>query len=138
MSDSVPPVVAPRALPERPDLEHLRGQAKSLLDALRASDPAAVERVRRVLPHRGEAWQLADAQFVVGREYGFASWPKLVAHVESIAASRDVRERAGEAFHHAVASGDVTALAAIFQREPLARSLVNAPISPSAPGRSRA
>lgn len=129
MSDSLP-TVAPRALPERPDLEHLRGQAKTLLDALRAKEPAAVERVSRAMPHRGEPWQLADAQFVVAREYGFASWPKLVAHVESLVANRDVRQRAAEAFHHAVASGDVSALAAIFQREPLARELVNAPIFP--------
>ena len=49
----------------RPDLRHLKDQAKDLLKA-------------------GGAASLADAQFQLAREYGFASWPKLKAHVESL------------------------------------------------------
>jgi hypothetical protein len=56
-----------RQLPERPNLEHLKNQAKDLLDELQRQNPAA---------------QLADAQHSLAREYGFASWPKLKAHVE--------------------------------------------------------
>lgn len=52
-----------RSLPEHPDLRHLKGQAKDLLDA-------------------GGAKSLTDAQFKIAREYGFTSWPKLKAHVE--------------------------------------------------------
>jgi hypothetical protein len=38
--------------------------------------------------------QLADAQHVVAHEYGFASWPRLKAHVESIRGRwRDVGAR---------------------------------------------
>ena len=33
---------------------------------------------------RGRATSLAKAQFRVARQYGFASWPKLKAHVESL------------------------------------------------------
>lgn len=55
---------APQPLPDRPNLRHLKDQAKDLLKA-------------------GEAASLADAQFQIARQYGFANWPKLKAHVES-------------------------------------------------------
>ena len=32
----------------------------------------------------GQAASLANAQFQVARQYGFTSWPKLKAHVESL------------------------------------------------------
>jgi ankyrin repeat protein len=54
---------APRSLPERPNLRHLKDQAKDLLKA-------------------GEAESLTDAQFKIALLYGFASWPKLKAHVD--------------------------------------------------------
>lgn len=56
---------APRPLPERPNLRHLKDQAKDLLNA-------------------GEAESLTDAQFKIARLYGFASWPKLKEHVDSL------------------------------------------------------
>jgi hypothetical protein len=56
-----------RELPPRPNLEHLKKQAKDRLEALLQSDPQA---------------QLADAQHALACDYGFASWPKLKAHVE--------------------------------------------------------
>ena len=55
---------APRPLPDRPNLRHLKDQAKDLLKT-------------------GAAASLTDAQFKVARLYGFASWPKLKAHVDS-------------------------------------------------------
>ena len=62
-------------------LEHLRKQAKKLLKAYRAGDTAEVERVRAHCD--GGEFTLNDAQFVLAREYGFASWPKLVAELET-------------------------------------------------------
>jgi hypothetical protein len=56
---------APRTLPERPNLRHLKDQAKDLLKA-------------------GGAASLTDAQFKIARLYGFVSWPKLKAHVDSL------------------------------------------------------
>src|SRR5579859_7014166 len=56
----------PRPLPEKPDLRHLKAQAKDLLKA-------------------GEVASLTSAQFRIARLYGFASWPKLKAHVDSLA-----------------------------------------------------
>jgi hypothetical protein len=64
-------------LPARPDLDQLRHQAKDLLRAARAADPAAVARIRAV----SGRMTLADAQLAVAREYGFASWPQLKAEV---------------------------------------------------------
>jgi len=55
----------PRPLPDRPNLRHLKDQAKDLLEA-------------------GQAKSLSDAQFKIARLYGFASWPKLKAHVDSV------------------------------------------------------
>ncbi len=55
----------PRPLPERPNLRHLKDQAKDLLKA-------------------SEAESLTDAQFKIARLYGFASWPKLKEHVDSL------------------------------------------------------
>ncbi|MEO8564505.1 MAG: hypothetical protein ABI601_20695, partial [bacterium] len=71
-----------RPLPPRPSLEFERKEAKGLLRRLRAGDPEAVARVRQWHPafspsQLGDA-KLADAQLVIAREYGFASWPRLV------------------------------------------------------------
>ncbi|MEO8099640.1 MAG: ankyrin repeat domain-containing protein [Acidobacteriota bacterium] len=67
----------PRPLPERPNLRHLKDQAKDLLTA-------------------GTASSLADAQFQIARLYGFASWPKLKQHVESGEEIEQLRTAIGE------------------------------------------
>ena len=56
---------APLPLPDRPNLRHLKDQARDLYKA-------------------GTAASIAEAQFMIARLYGFASWPKLKAHVESL------------------------------------------------------
>jgi hypothetical protein len=70
-------------LPARPSLEQLRKQAKDLLKKYRAGDQAAAARFRAIIP-RPEDVALADAQFVLAREYGFESWAKLAHHIEAI------------------------------------------------------
>ncbi|HEY6223991.1 MAG TPA: ankyrin repeat domain-containing protein [Gemmatimonadales bacterium] len=76
-----------RRLPEHPSLEHLKKQAKVLLDDLRSGNPVAHERYRALLSRAAPAApRLADAQLALAREYGFASWAKLKAHVEAIGA----------------------------------------------------
>ncbi len=67
-----------RTLPEKPDLRHLKDQARDLVRS------GAVE-------------SISGAQLRLAREYGFASWPKLKAHIESLretgpAGSRDRRQ----------------------------------------------
>jgi len=75
-------VPTPSRLPDRPSLEQLRKQAKDLLRAARAGDPAATQR----LGTTGDPL-LADAQLAIAREYGFSSWPKLVEHVTALQSS---------------------------------------------------
>jgi hypothetical protein len=68
-------------LPVRPSLEQLRKQAKELLRDCKHKAAGALERVLRYKPGATDP-QLADAQFALAREYGFESWPKLVANLK--------------------------------------------------------
>ena len=70
----------PAPLPERPDLAQLRRRAKELLASARSGDPAALQRLRQRRDPR-----LADAQFAIAREHGFASWPRLKSVVDATA-----------------------------------------------------
>src|SRR2546422_107252 len=58
---------ASRQLPARANLEHLRNEAKQRLREMRTRDAAL---------------KLADAQLLIAREYGFASWRQLKAAVD--------------------------------------------------------
>ena len=61
-------------------LEHLRKEAKCLLNAARQRDAAALERFTAHHPHfHPNTFSLVDAQLVIARELGYASWPKLKA-----------------------------------------------------------
>ena len=64
-----------QSLPERPSLEHLRGQAHRLLDEARAANPEALERFAVLNVSRKP--KLADALRVISREYGYKSWKEL-------------------------------------------------------------
>ena len=81
----------PRPLPDRPNLRHLKAQAKDLLAA-------------------GEAKSLSDAQFQVARLYGYSSWPKLKAHVDSL-------EEAGQ-LKLAIDRNDIDGVRAMMTRNP--------------------
>jgi hypothetical protein len=71
---------ATRRLPPQPNLEQLRKQAKDLLDGYREGDPAAVAEVRQFEREPdARSFALNDAQRVVARAYGYASWTKLKA-----------------------------------------------------------
>jgi hypothetical protein len=93
MSTQPPPAPhpAPRSLPERPDLRHLKDQARDLLDA-------------------GAAASVTDAQFQVARSYGFASWPKLKEHVESLQEAGQLKE--------AIDANDLDRVKAMMTRNP--------------------
>ena len=69
-----------RHLPVRPNLEQLRHQARDLLAAIRRGEPDALSDLgahhrRQIDPAQT---RLADAQHVLARSYGVASWPRLV------------------------------------------------------------
>ena len=76
MSRSLPT----RTLPAQPDLDHLRRQARDLLESFRAGDVCEVN----AHFHRADptTFALHDAQLVIARAYGFESWPKLKAFVD--------------------------------------------------------
>ena len=80
-----------KSLPSSPSLDHLKYQARDLLNALKQGNPEAVARMREFHPKfarlsdaeiRALKLSLADAQLVIAREYGFPGWPKLKHHVE--------------------------------------------------------
>ncbi len=65
-------------LPDRPNLDQLRRQARELLRAATDGEPRALARLRAV----SERVTLSAAQLAVAREYGCRSWPALRAEVE--------------------------------------------------------
>ena len=69
-----------RHLPVRPNLDQLKHQAKDLLRGYRAGEPLASEEFKSHHPEIvfPEDAQLADAQLVLARSYGAASWARLV------------------------------------------------------------
>lgn len=68
-----------KLLPGDANLEHLRKQAKKLLRAFQAGEASAVQRAS-AQGKEGD-FTLNEAQFVLAREYGSDSWPKLVARI---------------------------------------------------------
>ena len=85
------------------DLEQQRKRAKELLRAQRRGDAAAAERIARQLRRTPTTFKLADAQLVIAREAGFASWPRLVHHVATVVDTTP-------ALHEAVRAGDLEAV----------------------------
>ena len=86
-----------RYFPVRPNLEHLKKQAKALLNAAQARDIDALRRFTIVpalsgkSPDQISASDLAlhDAQSAIAREHGFTSWNALREEVESRTLSFD-------------------------------------------------
>lgn len=84
-----------KKLPSRPNLDHLRRQAKKLLADLAAGKPDAVATIHKHLPAAKTMsatdvarahFRLADAQSAIARKSGFAGWPHLSRHVEQLRA----------------------------------------------------
>jgi hypothetical protein len=81
----------PRTLPDRPNLRHLKDEAWALL-------------------HSGGAASLAEAQLQTARQYGFASWPRLKDHVESLHEIGMLK--------HAIDTNDFNAVRTLMTRNP--------------------
>ncbi len=81
-----------RPLAPRPSLEFDRKAAKALLRSLKAHDPGAVARAREHFQSldlsNPAGTKLADAQHIIAREYGFASWPRLVQYYTGVEQQR--------------------------------------------------
>jgi ankyrin repeat protein len=86
---------SPLQLPDAPNIDWLRKEAKRSLEELRKANPDA---------------KLADAQFDLAKKYGFSSWRALKAHIDSLSVE-------GRLFD-AAKKGDVVNLAALLDEHP--------------------
>jgi hypothetical protein len=107
-----------RRLPDHPDLNQYKKQAKELVKALRSADADALARVTAHHPRAGAVTEsdgrltkfaLADAQLVIAREHAIESWPKFVQEVEQRSGA-DSPARVWKLAERAVIAGDVAAL----------------------------
>jgi len=120
-----------KSLPSQPSLEQLKKQAKDLRKMFLAGESAALARAREFYPdfhttHSG-TFALHDAQLIIAREYGFASWPKLKDHVESVLLETgEPIELLKKAFH----ADDAQWLRKLLERYPEFKKLINEPIGP--------
>jgi ankyrin repeat protein len=110
-----------KQLPEHPDGEQLKKQAKDLLHEVRAGQSEAVARIGS---ENRATFALHDAQRVIAREYGFPSWAKLKAHVEA-----RVREEAKIRFHQAFDADDTAEVRRLLQKIPTPGALLNPLVS---------
>ena len=85
-------------LPSRPNLRHLKDQARDRLA-------------------KGDAPSLAVALFQVARDYGFPSWPKLKDHVLALPFAENLKE--------AISSEDLSEVRRLLSKHP---DLIHAPI----------
>jgi len=92
-----------RQLPEKPNLEHLKKQAKDLL---------------RSMPQG----KLADAQHTLANEYGFPTWAKLKSHVEALALTP------AEALKVAVCASDAARVRELLARHPGLHATIDRPL----------
>jgi Lon protease-like protein len=90
-----------RDLPPRPSLEHLKKQAKDLLEAHQRADKEALSRIRAAVPSFAAMSDeelarvplaLHDAQSAIAREYGLKSWSELREEVASRTAGQPPSE----------------------------------------------
>ena len=84
-----------KTLLARPNLDHLRRQAKALLASLEKGDEKGISILLNHLPAAKNMtagkvatthFRLADAQLAIARQSGFAGWPHLARHVEQLRA----------------------------------------------------
>src|ERR1700722_16327474 len=92
-----------RELPEKPNLEYLKKQAKELLRTT------------------GQG-KLADAQHTLAKEYGFATWAKLKSHVEGLGLTP------AEALKAAVCDSDASRVPELLKKHPELRARINEPL----------
>ena len=70
-------------LPARPDLAHLKKQAKQLLKEYQAGNSEAHVAVQQYYPAPDHFSSLRDAQLVIARSYGYPGWSALSDAVEN-------------------------------------------------------
>lgn len=106
-----------KQLPNRPDLDLLKKQAKELLAAYRRGEAGALARFREALPSAAGKedetiltldLRLHDAQSSLAREYGFPSWRELGSFVAAQRAYGADRAASVRAVAELVYAGDIS------------------------------
>jgi len=92
-----------RQLPDKPNFEYLKKQAKELLRSMRQG-------------------KLADAQHALAKEYGFATWAELKSHVEVLELSPAQKLKA------AVCDMDAARVRGVIDRYPELRAQIDDPL----------
>jgi hypothetical protein len=113
------------ALPYQASLDQYQAQAEELFEALKSGSNEAEWRFKWEHPRfkgklvsdvRAATLDLADAQTVIARVYGFDDWPDLVTFTHAVV--NDERVVQFEAAVEAVISGDVAKLRAMLEERP--------------------
>lgn len=110
-----------RELPARPNVEHLKNQARTLLRESLASDASATARfaaagITSATP------KLADALHTIASEYGFDTWPALKLHVDTAA------EDPIESLTAAIKANNAALVRDVLVRHPSVKSHINEPL----------
>jgi ankyrin repeat protein len=112
-----------RELPARPNLEHLKKQARQLLRGVLQADVSAVDRFREAqVTLSTPAARLAQAQLVIAREYGFDNWANLKAQVGALS------DDPVEALTAAVKANDAHLVRQVLARYPVLKSKLDEPL----------
>ena len=132
-----------RDLPARPSLDHLKKQAKDLLEARQRGDEEARTRIRAAVPSFAAMsddelarapFALHDAQSAIAREYGLKSWSELRDEVASRIAKQPLSEELMKALLNLPFPETVSAaLKEAWPRRPEAGMVAKTPVPGSLP-----
>jgi hypothetical protein len=75
-------------LPTLPNPDDIEKEVKTLLHAMRRGDAAARSRYCSIdpLPYWSDP-RIEDAQYIIAREHGYSSWPKLKEQLHTTSSS---------------------------------------------------
>src|ERR1700722_14663423 len=113
--------MASRELPARPNLEHLKNQARTLLRQGRASDAPGIARFA-AFGITTTSPKLADAPHIMARECGFDAWPALKLHID-VASEEPVA-----ALTAAIKANNSFLVRGVLLRPPSLKSRINEPL----------
>lgn len=112
-----------RELPARPNLEHLKKQARLLLRGSLRAEPAAMDRFREVHVSLATGTpKLADAQHVIAREYGFDTWANLKVQIGALS------DDPMEALTAAIKANEAALLRQVLVRFPALKGRLDEPL----------
>ena len=111
-----------RELPARPNLEHLKKQARQLLRGILQEDASAIDRFREAQVTHAPAARLAQAQLVIAREYGLDNWANLKAQVGTLS------DDPVEALTGAIKANDAPLVRQVLARYPALKATLNEPL----------